>query len=124
MLSEALLNDPAQSEPLQPSQQTPLSPPSAWRDLVNGHYRISAWYDLGGRRYVVARRRPESSREPLTPRQRRALALRAKGTGLKVIAFEAGVSVSTVSHDLSSGMRRLGLTSTSDFVAVLGHVGR
>jgi DNA-binding NarL/FixJ family response regulator len=62
--------------------------------------------------------------EALTERQRRFLAERAKGTALKVIAFETGVSIGTVSRELAAAMARLGLTSSADLAAVFGHVGR
>jgi DNA-binding NarL/FixJ family response regulator len=97
---------------------------SAWRQLFTGRYRIAGWYDRGGRRYVVARPHADAPTEALTPRQQRFLAARAKGTALKVIAFESGLSIGTVSRELAMGMTRLGLTSTSDLAAVLGHVGR
>lgn len=102
----------------------PRSPPSAWRHLLSGEYRIAGWYDRDGRRYVVARQQTGDERRGLSARERRVLAERAKGTALKVIAMDAGVSIGTVSRDLARAMQRLGLGSSSDLAAVLGHVGR
>jgi DNA-binding NarL/FixJ family response regulator len=50
------------------------------------------------------------------------LALRAQGASLKVIGYELGVSLGTVSRELTLTMARLGLESCADLAAVLGHV--
>lgn len=47
----------------------------------------------------------------LNPRQRLALGLRARGHSLKYIGYELGVTPSTVSGVLKSGMRALGVRS-------------
>lgn len=96
------------------------SPSSLWSELFGGRYRIVSWYDRGGRRYVVAAPRTPSDPSNLTSRQARALALRAAGQPLKVIAFELGVSLSTASRDLDTALSLLGLGSEADLAAVLG----
>jgi DNA-binding NarL/FixJ family response regulator len=96
----------------------PISPEAAWRGVFAGHYRIAAWYDRAGRRYVVARQQAPGDDAPLTTRQRRVLAMRARGTALKVIGFELGLSIGTVSRELTLAMDRLGLVSFSDLAAV------
>ncbi|HTQ03445.1 MAG TPA: LuxR C-terminal-related transcriptional regulator [Polyangiaceae bacterium] len=98
------------------------SPGAAWQHVFSGRYRITRWYDRDGRRYVAASRHPEDAAPELTERQQRVLGERAKGTALKVIAVEAGVSIGTVSRDLACAMARLGLGSSADLAAVLGHV--
>jgi len=100
----------------------PASAPSAWKSVLSGRYRIMDWYDRDGRRYLVAKPNASRSLRPLTERQRRILALRARGAALKVIAFEFGVSMGTVSRDLTLAMNQLGLESSADLAAVLGHV--
>jgi DNA-binding NarL/FixJ family response regulator len=79
------------------------------------------WYDHEGRRYIVTRPNPDGDSRSLAPRQRRVLALRARGEALKVIASELGVSMSTAARDLGQAMALLGLHSTADLAAVLGH---
>jgi DNA-binding NarL/FixJ family response regulator len=102
------------SEPLPPSH----SPRSTWRELFTGRYRIVRWYDRGGRRYVVVHPRTEGGAEALTSRQRRVLAARASGMALKLMAFEWGLSIGTISRDLSAAMARLGLESDLDVAAI------
>ena len=95
---------------------------SAWQSLVNGRYCITNRYDRAGKRYLVAE--PSPDRGPLTARQHHALASRARGATLKVIAFDLGVSIGTVARDLSLAMDRIGLESSADLAAVFGHVAR
>lgn len=110
---------------LQPDLPSPspdeLAPSRVWHGVLSGRLRIVDWYDHQGRRYIVARPNPEGGRGPLAPRELRVLALRAQGSALKVIAFELGVSMSTAARDLSRAMALLGLESTADLAAVLGH---
>ena len=100
------------------------APPSArraWQEVVSGHFRIDHWYDREGRRYVVlAKRGSPGNPHGLTPREQRALALRAAGAALKVIALELGVSLSTAARDIERCMEALGLETDADLAAVLG----
>lgn len=94
-----------------------------WVELFSGRYRIVDWYDRGGRRYVVARRRAARDTPAcLTARQERALELRASGQALKVIAAELGVSLSTASRELERALELVGLDSEADLAALLGDV--
>jgi len=101
---------------------SPESRASAWQQVIQGRYRIADWYDRDGRRYLVMKPNQARPARPLSARQRSILALRARGAALKVIAFELGVSVGTVSRDLTHAMSRLGLESSADLAAVFGHV--
>lgn len=100
------------------------APPSArrtWQEVVSGRLRIRHWYDREGRRYVVlAKRAGQENLPELTPREQKALALRAGGAALKVIALELGVSLSTAARDLERSMEVLGLATDADLAAVLG----
>jgi DNA-binding NarL/FixJ family response regulator len=106
-----------ESQQFQPPSSRPLAV-AAWHSLVSGRYRISRRYDSAGKRYLVATPNPNG---PLTERQRDVLASRARGKALKVIAFDLGVSVGTVSQDLSFAMQHVGLCSSADLAAVFGH---
>ncbi|HEV8548384.1 MAG TPA: LuxR C-terminal-related transcriptional regulator [Polyangiaceae bacterium] len=99
----------------------PFTPHALWDQVTGGDLRIVDWYDRDGRRYLVARRVEPGAVPALTDRQKRALAMRSTGTALKVVAFELGVSLSTVARDVDSAMTRLGLKSQGDLAAVLGH---
>jgi DNA-binding NarL/FixJ family response regulator len=101
-----------------------IAPSHAWQDVLSGRFRIVDWYDHQGRRYLVTRPNPQGGLSPLAPRERRVLALRARGAALKVIAFELGVSMSTAARDLGRAMALLGLESSADLAAVLGHGNR
>lgn len=96
----------------------------AWQGVLSGRLRVVDWYDREGRRYILTQPNPEPATAPLAPRERRVLALRARGSALKVIAYELGVSMSTAARDLARAMGQLGLESSTDLVAVLGHGNR
>jgi len=111
-------------EPIPPSSKaaSAASAHAVWQGVLSGRYTIVNWYDRDGRRYLVTGRAPDPSPVAVTPRQRRALAMRARGAAIKVIAGELGVSLGTISRDLTHAMQRLGLASSADLAAVLGHV--
>jgi DNA-binding NarL/FixJ family response regulator len=93
-----------------------------WQSISKGSLRIVNWYDHEERRFVVLRKATAEERIRLTVRQRKALALRAAGCALKVIAFELGVSLTTAAREVETGLELLGLDSTAALAAVLGHV--
>jgi DNA-binding NarL/FixJ family response regulator len=97
-----------------------MSAPDVWRALLAGRYRIRGWNDRGQRRELVLAPVIAGRRRPLTVRQCRMLALRARGTALKVIAYEFELSVPAVSQALSYTLQQLGLSSTAALVAVFG----
>ena len=55
-------------------------------------------------------------------RAQRMLSLRARGHSLKLIAYELGISISTVSRELARSMTALGIASTADLVKIT-HLG-
>ena len=104
------------------SLQQPPPAEALWQSISKGSLRIVNWYDHEGRRFVVLRQATAEERIRLTIRQRKALALRAAGCALKVIAFELDVSVTTAAREVETGLELLGLDSTAALAAVLGHV--
>ena len=84
-----------------------------WRALVDGRWSLVDHFDHGGRRYVVARRNSVHAAGParLTPRQREIASLVALGHSNKLIAYELGLSESTVSSSLVTIRRKLGVSS-------------
>jgi DNA-binding NarL/FixJ family response regulator len=104
-----------------PDSSQAFTPHALWKEVTGGRLRIVDWYDHDGRRYVVARRIDLQATPAFTERQKKALAMRSAGAALKVVAFELGVSLSTVARDVESAMARLGLKSQGDLAAVLGH---
>jgi len=91
-----------------------------WKGLVAGRWSLIERFDSDGRRYFVARRNDPEVTGPfaLTRRERQVVAYAAMGHSLKLIAYELGLGVSTVSEHRSSAMRKLGVRST-DLAALL-----
>jgi DNA-binding CsgD family transcriptional regulator len=56
----------------------------------------------------------------LTPRETRAISLRARGHSVKFISYELGVAPSTVSAELKAARRRLDIRSTLELCALFG----
>jgi DNA-binding NarL/FixJ family response regulator len=93
-------------------------PECLWQALFSGRYRIAAWYDRAGRRYLDVRPYAGAADAGFSLRQRRMLAARARGTALKVIAFDHGLSTGCVSRLLTLALERLGLKGASELPAV------
>jgi DNA-binding CsgD family transcriptional regulator len=92
-----------------------------WRALVAGRWSVVDHFDTDGRRYLLARpNEPRGTRMPaLAPREAQVVELASRGHALKLIAYELGLSVSTVSSHLRSGMAKLGIRSRSELIYVL-----
>jgi DNA-binding CsgD family transcriptional regulator len=91
-----------------------------WEGLVSGRWSLVDRFDSDGRRYLVARRNEPDVRDPraLTLRERNVLAYAAMGHPLKLIAYSLGLSLSTVSVNRRTAMRKLGLQHHADIVAL------
>jgi DNA-binding NarL/FixJ family response regulator len=82
----------------------------AWRALIDGRYTVVDEFESRGRRYVVVRR-PRASAAKLTSREREVLEHAAAGRAGKRIAYDLGISQSTVALHLKSAARKLGYRS-------------
>jgi DNA-binding CsgD family transcriptional regulator len=91
-----------------------------WQGLVAGRWSLVDRFDNDGRRYLVARKNDPDVRDPraLTLRERQVLAYAAMGHPLKLIAYSLGLSLSTVSVNRRTAMRKLGLQHHADIVAL------
>jgi DNA-binding CsgD family transcriptional regulator len=91
-----------------------------WQGLVAGRWSLVDRFDTDGRRYLVARKNDPEVRDPraLTLRERQVLAYAAMGHPLKLIAYSLGLSLSTVSVNRRTAMRKLGLEHHADIVAL------
>jgi hypothetical protein len=80
-----------------------------WQGLVAGRWSLVDHFDSDGRRFVVAHRNDPSAPDArgLTLRERQVLAYAALGHANKVIAYELGLSVSTVSTHLTRARAKL-----------------
>ncbi len=88
-----------------------------WQSLVEGKWTLIDHFDSDGRRFLVARRNPPGGPDhaALSLDEARAASFRAMGHPLKLIAYELGFSLGTVSRLLRSAARKLGLESSHEF---------
>ena len=93
-----------------------------WQGLVAGRWSLVDRFDSDGRRFVVARRNEPHVRDPrgLTARERQVVALAGVGHDLKVIAYDLGLDVSTVSSHLRSALRKLHVGSRVELARLFG----
>ncbi|MCC6625527.1 MAG: hypothetical protein IT385_30085 [Deltaproteobacteria bacterium] len=93
----------------------------AWDALVAGRYSMVDRFERDGRRFVLAYANPPDAPDPrgLTPRERAIAALVARGHALKLVAYELGVSVGTVTSTLSHVLAKLGLRNRTELVWAL-----
>lgn len=92
-----------------------------WRGLISGRWSLVEQFESDGRRLLVARQNdPETPFPPnLTMRERQVLIFRMLGHPLKLIAYELGLSISTVSSTLQGALRKLGVSSIADVIRML-----
>lgn len=95
-------------------------PGSHWNELFAGDWKLLDQFDNEGHRYVIARRRRRPVEAALEPSEWDALALRAQGAPLKVIADELKVSMPTASRRIKSGMQKLGIRTAADLARLFG----
>jgi DNA-binding CsgD family transcriptional regulator len=77
-------------------------------------------FDTDGQRFLVARKNDPDAVGPsaLSLRERQVLACRARGLSLKLIAYDLGLSVPSISRTLKSGMMKLGISSHEQLAAL------
>ena len=103
------------------THRTAPDPRAVWQDLVSGRLRVVESYERHQRRYLVIKPSPEGAAPTISARERRALALRAAGHALKVIASELAVSLPTAARDVRRAMASLGLLSAAELALVFNH---
>ncbi|HKU40337.1 MAG TPA: LuxR C-terminal-related transcriptional regulator [Polyangiales bacterium] len=91
---------------------------SAWRGLAAARWSFVDVLESDGKRYVLARENvPDSSAQPmLSGREQQVAALARLGRSNKVIAYELGLSASTVRVLMARAARKLGVRSRSALV--------
>jgi DNA-binding CsgD family transcriptional regulator len=90
-----------------------------WKGLVDGEWSLVDHIDSDGKRYVFAKRNAPEVRpwSDLTPSERQVLAYAAEGQPHKVIAYELGMTVPTVSTRLRTAARKVGAASRIELVS-------
>jgi DNA-binding CsgD family transcriptional regulator len=92
---------------------------AGWKGLVRARWSLLDRFERDGKRYVIALSN-EAARhglDALSSRERQVLALAALGHSNKVIAYELGLSDSTVRVLLVRVFRKLGVRTRGDAVA-------
>lgn len=91
-----------------------------WKGLVRARWTLLDRFDRDGKRYVVAveNRSDLVGPDALAPRELQVVALVATGSTPKLIAYDLGISDSTVRVLISRAMAKLGVSTRADLVAV------
>jgi DNA-binding CsgD family transcriptional regulator len=91
----------------------------SWRGLVAAKWSVVDRFDRDGKRYLVARENepPTAPSKTLSPRERQAVAYARMGHSNKFIAYELGISASTVGVLLHRAAQKLGAKSRFDLFA-------
>lgn len=89
-----------------------------WHALVSGRWTLVDQVDRDGRRYFVARKNdPDVARHhALTRRERQVVGFAALGHSNKLIAYELGLSVSSVAVYLEIAMEKLGVSTRAQLI--------
>jgi DNA-binding CsgD family transcriptional regulator len=83
------------------------------------HWTVLGRFTLNGRVYVLAQEGRAAGMDALTPREKEVVARTIRGDTAKVIAYDLGISHSTVRVLLARSYRRLGVTSREELLAVI-----
>jgi DNA-binding CsgD family transcriptional regulator len=102
-------------------REDPDGATEAWTALVSGRWSLVDHFERGGRRFIVARRNEHGCLDPraLTDRERDVVNLAALGKANKLIAYELGLSESTVATHLGHAMRKLRVKTRVQLLPVL-----
>jgi DNA-binding CsgD family transcriptional regulator len=90
-------------------KQNALEAMDAWRGLVAGRWSLVDHFDSDGRRYIVAHRNDPEVADPrgLTERERQIVGYADLGRSNKEIAYELGISQTTVAVHLARARLKL-----------------
>lgn len=93
-----------------------------WQGLVSGQWTLVDHFDSDGRRFVVAVRNPPETRASpgLSELERCVLGYVALGHTYKLVAYELGVSVSSVSAAVAGICKKLGVAGRVELASLLG----
>jgi DNA-binding NarL/FixJ family response regulator len=95
-----------------------------WRQLETGDWSVIDQCDRDRRRYLLAQQSDRVASRPLSHRERQVVEYASRGWSNKVIAFELGVTPSTVSTHLTHAARKLGMASRAALIQTLAAISR
>jgi DNA-binding NarL/FixJ family response regulator len=115
-LREAVLTQVRSSGVLRRSD--PEEAVAVWRALVAGRWSLVDHFDSDGRRFFIARRNDPRARElaDLPLRERQVVSYACLGHSNKLIAYELGLSPSTVATNLARVEAKLGARTRADLI--------
>jgi DNA-binding CsgD family transcriptional regulator len=92
-----------------------------WQGLVSGRWSLVDHYERGGRRYLIARRNDPDVADPraLSLRERQVAWYASLGHTNKLIAYELGLTASTVATHLSRAMAKLHVPTRAALIALV-----
>jgi DNA-binding CsgD family transcriptional regulator len=95
-----------------------------WKGLAAGRWSLIDHFDTDGRRYLVAHRNDPQLESPnaLTLPERQIAGYAAMGHSNKHIAYELGLSESTVATHLGAAGLKLGVRSRADLLRLVGGI--
>lgn len=96
-----------------------------WQALVAGRWTLVDWIDRDGRRFYIARQNdPHVAKlHALSVRERQVIGYAILGHSNKLIAYELGVSPSTVANHLATAAAKLGVRSRAALVKAAVELG-
>ncbi len=105
---------------LGPGREDASASLAEWRALVQGKWSVVDFVDRDGKRFILARRNELRGRDlmAITDVERQVLELVSLGHSNKYIAYELGLAPSSVAGHVKRGLRRLGLKSRAELVAL------
>ncbi len=97
-----------------------------WRGLVSARWTLVDHFERSGKRYVVAQRNEAGGHGPeaLTPRERQVVSFVVLGHTTKHIAYELGLSDTTVRVLIARAHRKLGTTKRHELARALAHAAK
>ncbi|MCC6811157.1 MAG: helix-turn-helix transcriptional regulator [Deltaproteobacteria bacterium] len=89
-----------------------------WRGLIAARWTLIEQFESDGKRFLVAKRNdpPIASIESLTPRELQAVGFASLGHANKLIAYEMGISASTVGVLLGRAAKRIGVRTRHELI--------
>lgn len=99
----------------------PMEAVETWRAMVEGQWTVMEQVERDGKRLLLAfENSPVTPALTLSPEERKVVSYAALGHSQKYIAYELGLSPSSVSRSLSSALRKLRLKSSAELISVYG----
>lgn len=100
-------------------RHTPDDALAMWQGMVDGRWSLVERVERDGKRFVVAHRNEPRVRDPrgLTQREARIAESLGRGSTLKEIAYDEGVSESAVAKSAARARRKLGFASLAELAS-------